>query len=153
MYSAQFSGVSVSVAQDFFEVTAPATAVVVIHEIHVTQDDSETSQQLPAAIKRIPATVTSGSGGSSPTPRKLGGVLDAAASATIEVNNTTRASSSGTIEIIRRISENILNGWHWVFTPETRIYIPPSGVVIVGLETAPSAALTMSGEIIFEEIG
>lgn len=153
MFSAVFEGVTVSAAQDFFEITAPSTAVVRIHEIHITQDDNETSQQLPVRILRVPATVTSGSGGSSPTPRKLAGAGGAAAAATVEANNTTVATTSGTLETLRRQGDNVLNGWHWVFTPETRIDIPPGGTVVVRLVTAPASGIPMSGELIFEEIG
>ena len=153
MYSASFTIASAAATIDFVEIVAPATAVVVIHEIHITQDTLETSEQLPASILRVPATATSGSGGSSVTPRKIGGVLDAAAASTVESGNTTVATTSGTLETIRRLAENILNGWHWVFTPETRIVVPPSGMVVVRLLTAPTAALAVSGELIFEEIG
>jgi hypothetical protein len=152
MYSAVFEGVSVSAAQDLFEITAPSTATVVIHSVSITQDASETSEQLPATIKRVPSP-TSGSGGASVTPRKLGGPGDAAAASTVERNNTTRATSGGTIETLRRRAENVLNGWHWLFTPEERIVVPPSGMVVVGLEQAPAAALTVSGELVFEELG
>jgi len=153
MYSAVFEGVTVSATQDFFEITAPSTGVVRLHEIHITQDDNETSQQLPVRILRVPATVTGGSGGSTPTPRKLGGTTDAAAGAVVKVNNTTPATTSGTLETLRRQGDNVLNGWHWVFTPETRIDVPPSGVVVVRLVTAPSAGIPMSGELLWEEIG
>lgn len=152
MYSAVFSGVSVSAAQDLFELSAPSSGVVLLHGVSVTQDASETSEQLPFTIKRIPSP-TSGSGGSAVTPRELGGVGDAAAASTVEANNTSRATSGGTIETLRRRGENILNGAHWLFTPEERIVVPPSGMIVVGLEAAPGAALTMSGELIFEEIG
>lgn len=152
MYSAVFSGVSVSAAQDLFELSAPSSAVVVVHGVSVTQDASETSEQLPFTIKRIPSP-TSGSGGAAVTPRELGGVGDAAAASTVEANNTSRATSGGTIETMRRRGENILSGVHWLFTPEERIVVPPSGMIVVGLEAAPGAALTMSGELIFEEIG
>ena len=153
VYSAVFEGVTVSVAQDFFELTAPATAAVCVREIHITQDDNETSQQLPVKLIRVPATVTSGSGGSAPTPRKMENGSPAAA-ATVEANNTTVATTSGTLEILRRIGDNVLNGWHWVFLPETMLWLAPSGVLVVRLVTAPSpSALTMSGEIVWEEIG
>lgn len=150
-YSAVFEGVSVSALQDLFELTAPATASVVLLEVHITQDDSESSEQLAVQIKRVPATVTSGSGGASVTPRPLRSG-DVAASATVERNNTTQATSSGTIVTLRRSGENVLSGWHWVFTPETGIWLPPSGVVVVSLPAAPAAALTMSGEIVFGEL-
>ena len=152
VYTATFSGVSVAAAQDLFELTVGAAVAAKLLEVHITQDASEVSEQLPVTIKFIPATVTSGTGGASVTPRRTSRG-DAAATCTVERNNTTRATSSGTIEEIRRLSENVLNGWHWVFTPETALELPPSGVVVVGLETAPGAALTMSGEIVFGEIG
>ena len=69
VYSAVFEGVSVSAVQDFFELTAPSAAAVCIHEVHITQDSDETSQQLPVRILLVPATITSGSGGSTLTPR------------------------------------------------------------------------------------
>lgn len=152
MYSAVFEGVNVSAAQDLFELLAHASAAVKIHEVHISQDESESSEQLPVTVKRIPATVTSGSGGSTATPRKHS-PGDAAAVTVVEINNTTRAQSSGTIETLRRASENVLNGWHWIFPPELRPTIPPSGTMVVGLEVAPGATLKMSGEVIFEEIG
>jgi len=105
------------------------------------------------SILRVPATATSGSGGASVTPRKIGGALDSAAASTVEAGNTTLATTSGTLETIRRAAENILNGWHWVFTPETRIVVPPSGMVVVRLITGGTAAMPVSGELIFEEIG
>lgn len=152
MYSAVFEAISVSAVQDFFELTAPSTAVVCVHEVHITQDAGETSEQLPIHLIRVPATVTSGSGGASVTPRKMMTGSPAAAS-TVERNNTTVATTSGTLEVLRRQGDNVLNGWHWVFTPETRLWLAPSGVLVVRLATAPGAALTMSGEIVFEEVG
>lgn len=152
IYTAVFSGVSVSAVQDLFELTAAATNVVRIHEVHITNDESEVSQQLPVTLKYIPATATSGSGGASVTPRKTERG-DAAATTTVERNNTSRATSSGTIEEIRRSAENVLNGWHWIFAPEQRPTIAPSGMMVVGLETAPTGAMPLSGEIVFEEIG
>jgi hypothetical protein len=152
VYTAAFSGVSVSAAQDFFEIVAPATAIIQLHEVHITQDAAETSEQLPVSIIRVPATVTSGSGGSSATPRKMQ-TGDPAAAATVEVNNTTVATTSGTLETLDRLGDNVLNGWHWVWPPESRPTIAPSGTMVVRLGTAPGSALTMSGLVKFEEIG
>ena len=146
VYSAVFEGVSVSVAQDLFELNAPADAAVRLLAVHITQDTSETSEQLPFTIKRV---ATSGSIGSIPTARPMQ-VGDPAFGGTVEANNTTRG---GTPTTIRRRSENVLAGVHWIFPLGQEIYLSPSGILVVGLETAPGAALTMSGEIVFEEIG
>ena len=151
MYSAVFEGVSVAAVQDFFELVAPSTGGVFIHEINITNDTSETSEQLPVRILRVPATATSGSGGTAPakTPLFPG---DPSASATVEANNTTVATTTGTLAVLRRQADNVLNGWRWLFTPETRLFVPTSGMIVVRLVTAPAASTPMSGEIVWEEI-
>lgn len=147
VYSAVFAGVSVSVAQDLLEINAPSTGVVRILEVHISDDTSETSEQLPFQMHRAS---TSGSGGTAPTARPLDDGYGAFGG-TVEVNNTTRGTAGN---ILRRRSENMLNGLHWIFADEKeRPVISPSGRLIVGLETAPAAARTMSGEIVFEVIG
>jgi hypothetical protein len=151
-YSATFSGVAVSAQIDLFEITAPATAAIILHEVHITQDASEVSEMLPVLIRRVNPTATSGSGGTALTPAKLQ-PGDAASGATVESMNTTPAASSTTLEVINRLAENVLNGWHWTFAPELRPILPPSGMMVVRLAATPAAALTMSGELLFEEIG
>ena len=146
MYAAIVDAISVSAVQDILEIVAPATAIVVLHEVHVTQDASETSEQLPFQIHRAS---TSGSGGAALTPVLLD-LGSTAFGGTCERNNTSRGTEG---DILWRQSENILNGLHIVFTPESRPIVPPSGRIVVGLESAPGAALTLSAVAIFEEIG
>lgn len=154
MYVATFDGVSVSVAQDLFEVVAPADAVVRIHSIDVSNEASETSEQLAIRLRRGEGTVTSGSGGSTPTPEPLSNG-DPAFGGTVEANNTTAmVVGTGAIKEMGRYGYNIVGGgFSWVPTPECRIDISPSDRLVVNLPTAPGAALTMSGVIVFEEIG
>lgn len=151
MYSAVFEGISVSAVQDLFELLPATNKPCVIHEIHISQDSGETSEQLPVRVRRLPATVTSGSGGASVTPTPLNSA-DAAAGAVVERNNTTQATTNGTAVTLRRRGDNVLAGWSWVFTPEARPVIKQGEALIVELPTAPGSALTMSGELIFEEL-
>lgn len=146
MYSATMQGVAVAAAQDLLEISAPADAIVVLHEVAISQDASETSEQLPFQIHTISG---SGSGGSSVTavPMEQGGP---AFGGTVERNNTSRA---GAYQVLYRKSENILNGFHYLPTPEGRPAIKPSESLVIGLESAPSASLTMSVTAIFEEVG
>lgn len=153
VYSAVFEGISVSVAQDLFSLQPASNKPCVIHEVHITQDTGETSEQLPVRLRRLPATFTVGSGGAAVTPGKVGPSSDAASGATVRRNDTTIATTNGTAETLRRAGDNVLNGWHWVFTPETRLVIVNGEGFVVHLPTAPGAALTMSGELIFEEAG
>lgn len=152
VYSVVFEGVAVSAVQDLFNLQPATNKPCIIHEVHIMQDAGEVSEQLPVRIRRLPATVTNGTGGSTPTPRQMVS-SDPAAGATVRANDaTTRATSSGTAVTLRRASDNVLNGWHWVFTPECRPIFIAGEAMIVGLETAPAASLTMSGEVVFEEI-
>lgn len=151
MYVATFAGVSVSAVQDLFELTLPATCVVQIHRAEITNDASETSEQLPIQLRRGVGS-TSGSGGSTATPAKLGGTGDPASTVTVEINNTT-VMSAGTITTLARRGFNVLSGWLYAPTPEERIVLSPSERLSVHLPTAPSAAITLSGEVVFEELG
>lgn len=153
MYSALFEGVSVSAVQDLFELVAPTDAAVVVHRVEISQDGSETSEQLPIRMVRGEGSVTSGSGGSTPTARPLA-KGDAAFGGTVEANNTTRmVAGSGALIPLARRAWNVLDRFLFTPTPEERIVISPGDRLTVELPVAPAAALTMSGEIVFEEIG
>ena len=149
MYSAVFEEVAVTAVQDLFEIVAASDAVVIIHGIWLSQSsdagDSE-SEQLNVLIHR---GSTSGSGGSTPTPRPLEVGFPAAGS-TVEANNTTQSTEGNQIFAD---SFNVMAGWQWIPTPEMRPVLSPSGRLIVELQTAPADSLTMSGTLIFEEIG
>lgn len=154
MYSAVFEAISVSAVQDAFELQAPSDASVVIHRVVLTQEVTETSEQLPVVLTRGEGSVTSGSGGSTVTPGRLGAKGLPAFGGTVERNNTTRlAVGTGALVVLHREGWNVLSGFDYRPTPEERPQIAPSDFFAVGLPTAPGAALTMSGVIIFEEIG
>lgn len=149
MYSAVFEEVAVTAAQDLFTVTAPSDAAVVIHAVYLGQStdagDTE-SEQLSVILHRPSAA---GSGGTSATPRPLQVGFPAAGS-TVDVNDTTQATEGN---IIHADCFNVMAGWVWIPTPECRPVISPSGLVTVELQTAPADSITMSGTILFEEIG
>jgi len=147
IYSANFAGVAVTAAQDLFEVNAPADAVVVLHEIKITQRTKSTVERLIFSIQR--STGSSGSGGSTPTANPLA-VGDPAFGGTVEANNTTRAT---TLTLLHQEDQDCQVGLHYLPTPEDRILLSPSGRIIVGLEVAPAASMTFEGSIKFEEIG
>jgi len=148
-YAAVFEEVAVTVAQDLFEVVAPADGAVVIHSVTITQSsdagDAE-AEMLPILIHRGTAT---GSGGTTVTPSPLA-VGDAAFGGTVEANNTTQ-SVEGTF--LHAEAFNIQIGFYYLPPPEDRPILSPSGLFIVELQAAPSDSLTMNGTIVFEEIG
>lgn len=150
MYVATFSGVAVSAVQDLFAILAPSDAVVVIHEVVVTSDADETSEQLPITLKR--GATAAGSGGSAVTPVPLEAGASAAGS-TVRANDTTQAGT-GTIVNLRREGVNLLGaGFRYLPTPETRIVLSPGIRLVVSLDAAPSASRNLSGTLVFEELG
>lgn len=152
MYTVQFSGVAVTAQQDFFELVAPADAVVLVHEISLSQssDVGDAAEEGLSVQLKSGATV-SGSGGSAPTPvpTSLG---DAAFGGTTEANNTTKANT-GTIVTHYSWNWNIRVPFQQIFTPETRPLLSPSRRATLELATTPADSLTVSGYIVFEELG
>ena len=148
-YIAPLSAVSVSVITDLWFFKLPATAVVALHEVVVTQDTSETSEQLPLQIFR---TADDKSGvGTALTPAKTE-VGDAAAGCTVR-SNLSAGNLATVTTLMYRQSQNVLGGWHWLWTPETRPVFSPSSYFAIGMPVAPTAALPISGYVVFEEIG
>jgi len=152
MYTAVFNNVAVTAIQDLVEIVAPADSVVVLHDIHLSQNtDVGDAAEEVLRIELTSGHTTSGSGGSAvtPVPVSLG---DAAFGGTVEANNTTQASA-GTIVTKYVWNWNIRVGFDKVFTPETRPIISPSARMCLELPAAPADSVTMSGSITFEEIG
>lgn len=151
MYSANVAAVAVSAAQDVFEIVAPSDAVVVIHEVYISQtSDYGDAAAEGLQVKAIKNYSTSGSGGSTPTPTPLQSGF-AAAGSTVEANNTTQASTGTPLTLVAD-SFNVQIGYQWRATPETRIVLSPSQRLVWTL-SAPADAVTLNATMIFEEIG
>lgn len=152
MYTGQFNGVAVTAQQDLFELVAPSTAICVIHSIELEQTtEVGDTQEEGLSILLKSGSTTSGSGGS--TPSKVAAqVSDAASGATLEANNTTKATA-GTIVTHNAWSWNVRMPFNKIFTPEMRPMVAPSRRLTVELATTPADSITMNGTITWEEIG
>lgn len=151
IYTAVFNNVAVTAIQDLFEIVAASDAVVLIHDIHLSQNtDVGDAAEEVLRIELTSGHTTSGSAGSAPTaiPRNIG---QAAFGGTVEVNNTTQASA-GTIVTHYVWNWNIRVGFDKIFTPETRPRIAPGTRMCLELPAAPADSVTMSGSVTFEEI-
>ncbi len=133
-------------AGDIVEINAPATEIVILHSVQVTQSTSEVDDSTEIRISRF---ATSGSGGATPTanPMEVG---DPAFGGTIEEANTTDASGTETELYSEGIS--LLAGFQKIWTPEMRPVIPPSGRIVVKTIVAV-ASITLNYVIEFEEVG
>lgn len=151
VYTAVFDGVSVSAIADLFYLKPASTRAVVIHEVRISQETSETSEQLP--LKLFRTATDNSANGTANTPAPLNLNAAAAAGCTVRTN-ITGASLATETTLLRVESENVLGGWHYLPTPEDRIVIPAGGNgFVVKLKTAPAAALTLDGVMVFEELG
>lgn len=153
MYTAVMSATGISSATELFWFQASSLNVVVIHEIKVTQEVASLNAQLPLLITR---TVNSHSAlGTALTPRPL----LPAAGAWDGVLRTNISTISTPSQYLWREGQNVLNGWHYLPTPESRPILAPvtvgsdSGRLAVDLPIAPSITLSLSAVVIFEVIG
>jgi hypothetical protein len=150
-YSVQFNNVSVSAAQDLISVFSGASMAFEVHSLQIGQITATAIGNLRISLKRLPATVTAGSGGTTPTPQKLN-FGDSAATVTAHANDTTQATTSGTSSTLLSDIFNVVNGYQWIFPPDDRPVFQPSQAAVLSLDTAPGAAETMSGTMVIAEI-
>lgn len=151
IYTAVFNNVAITAIQDLFEIVAASDSVVLLHDIHLSQNtDVGDAAEEVLRIELTSGHTASGSAGSSvtPVPRNIG---QAAFGGTCEANNTTQAAS-GTIVTHYVWNWNIRVGFDKIFTPETRPRIAPSGRMCLELPAAPADSITCSGSITFEEV-
>lgn len=154
VYVVPFENVAVTAVQDLIEVKGAAGKVLKIRaqRCKVYDNTLPAAQNLAFRGRVLPATVTSGSGGTSPTPQKTD-LGDAAASFTAGANNTVKATTSGTAVTTTEGGEHIFNGYEKVYAADARPVVGPSESYVFELLTAPQASVHLSGEVEVEEIG
>jgi hypothetical protein len=153
VFSATFSAVAVSAAQDLFEIVAPADSRIAIREIRIGQysDFGDAAAEI-LGLTVIKGFTTSGAAGSTATAVNRQGHTGAAAStSTVEINNTTLAQD-GTGVTVLADAWNIQTPYLYIPDVDERIVIPVSGRVVIRI-TAPADSLTMNGTVLFEQLG
>jgi hypothetical protein len=98
----------------------PIRLVGLVLSQHSELGDAQ-EEEIDFDIIRVPATATSGSGGTAPTPQKVD-TNDAAAGFSAEVHNTTVATSTGSLEYLDTFDWNVRSTPYerWWPDPETR---------------------------------
>jgi len=159
VYSAVSDNVAVTTAVDFFEINPAVDKPVRILALDIGQTnrtgDANEDMLRWSIVRFTGATLTSGSGGSVPVAGPLN-PGDPAFSGTVEANNSTVATTSGTTTQIHNSTFNTRVGLLWVPPPECLalgIDSGGNGVLLVRLLEAPSASTTFSSTVYFEELG
>jgi hypothetical protein len=152
IYSVTFENVTVTAAQDLLQVKGATGKMLRILRRWVNSVDTTipTAQMIRLRERFLPATVTDGSGGTSPTPvpHDPG---DAAASFTAKANNTTQATSSGTAVVLYATGCHIYNGFDDIHDEPP--VIGPSESYVFELLSTVSGTVHLSGGVEVEEIG
>jgi len=149
MYAVIMPSIAVSVAQDLIRIAAASSRSIIIHSAVFTQSSDFGDGQAEGLRFLIKRGAAVGSGGTTQTPANLSSI-GTASSATARKNDTT-AGTGGTD--VYEENANVQIGWIYRPTPEERIVISGASSVTFNLPTAPVDPLTMSGVVIFEEIG
>jgi hypothetical protein len=151
-YAVTFEEVACSAAQDLVQINGASGKMLRILRQFVSMTDPSppTNQQFALRSRYLPATVTNGSGGSSPTPQPFD-PGDAAASFTAKANSTTKATTNGTASILEENGCNSFAGYDYMFPkPPT---IGPSEAFVFELLASPTGTPHLSGGVIVEEMG
>lgn len=156
IYTVETNGITLDEDRDLWEVLAATGVPVRIHGFHLfqTSDVSDAAEEIVrlAEVRGV-GSVTSGSGGTTPSIHPIDD-KDGAAVTTVEANNTTRmVVGSGTLENGASMGWNIrIPLMHW-YTPETRPRVNPGDRWTMGiLATALADAVTFGSTLWFEEV-
>lgn len=112
MYTIQTNNVSVSAVQDILAAYSSASRVIKVHGVQMGANGQTTVGNYRIRLLHLAATVTTGSGGSAPTPQKVN-PNDAAAALTARANDTTQATSNSATNVIFSDEFNPINGYYW----------------------------------------
>lgn len=156
MYKVSVAPVAFTAAADLLEILAPADAVVIIHSWEVwqtTELGDAAEEQLTLEEVRGIGSVTSGSGGSTPTAQPVEDG-EAAFGGTIEASNTTRmAAGSGSLETVDRHGWQVRAPKEKIYLPEARPVISPSNRWTLSIAAAPADSISVGVNAVIQELG
>ena len=153
IYYATFNAVAVTLAQDVFEITSPASIKVAIRSILLGQfSDAAAADDELINIQLIRGFTVTGSGGTTLTPVNRTGIATAsAASSVVKANNTTLANTGTTFNPVSDVW-NVKAGWVHRPLAEERLILQPSTRLVCRM-SAPADVFTANGTLVFEELG
>ena len=151
IYSTYFDNVTVTAIQDAFSLKASASNGIELHYVELNAGGGiVTPAEIRVRLKRLPITVTQGSGGSVPTI----GITDSgdtkAAQTIVHANDTTQATTSGTAIILAAWQWNVLIPFQYLPPPEDREVCSVSEAIVLDFPAAP-ASTVISGWIKWHE--
>jgi len=157
VYSVEFHAVSITAQQDLFYVKPAADKIIVVEAVYLSNvgiaaDAGDAQEELlDVRLAYVPATVTVGSGGTAMTPNSLA-INDTAAAFTARVNDTTKATSSGTIVWRHSDGWNVRVPYVFLPPPEHRSAVANAAAATFQLNSTPTDAILVSGTMYVREL-
>ncbi len=144
MYAVTFSGATIGVVQDLWQVAAGTNVALVIHSIYLGRRDLTANDQMRILIHRGTGSVVNSGGTAVPL-----GISAQAMDATFEVNDATQLTDG---VILHSDAFSVLDGWIYLPPPEDRILVSGAGQLAISSDIAVTSG-TWDGTCIVEELG
>lgn len=152
MYSATFTDIAVTAAQDLLSVLPATQRPIEVCRVRIAQtSDVGDAESEMLRVSLIRGHTTAPSGGAAVTPALVSDSNQATSGVTARRNDTTIASA-GTAVTICDLSFNIMAGLDEIIPPEYRTRVQNANWVNVRLRAAPLDSLTMSGTLWFRTV-
>lgn len=156
-YAVEFHNVGIAAQQDIFYIKPAADKICVIEAVYLSNvgiaaDAGDAQEELfDVECIRVPATVTASSGGNSFTPNPLS-TNDAAAGFTARINDTVKATTSGTLLNLHSDGWNVRVPYVWMPPPEHRPVVANAQAVVFRLNSTPTDSVTCNGTMVVREM-
>ena len=158
LYVVEFHAVAATAQQDLFYLKPAADKPIVLEQLYLaasggTADAGDAQEELlELRVVRLPATVTVGSGGNSFTPNPQQ-PADTAAGFTARINDTTKATTSGTALVLHSDAMNNRSPYQLPPAPEHRLWAFNATALTVQLDTTPADSILLNGTALVREFG
>jgi hypothetical protein len=160
LYAVEFHNTTLTTAggdQDLFYIKAAADKPCIIEAVYlsnvgVAADAGDAQEELHRIeIIRVPATVTAGSGGGAMTPNPMM-TNDAAAGFTARINDTTVATTSGTLLWLHSDGWNVRVPYVYMPPPEHRPAVANAQAIVVRLGSTLTDDIVCNGTCLVREM-
>jgi hypothetical protein len=157
LYVVEFHNVNVVAQQDMFYIKPAADKMCFIEEIKISNvgigTDAGDAQEelLDVEVIHLGTTVTVGSGGTAFTPIPMA-INDAVAGFTSRINDTTKATSSGTTNNRDADGWNVRIPFLYLPAPEHRYIVANPSALTFRLNSTPTDGIITNGRMLVREI-
>jgi hypothetical protein len=152
LYTFVFENVTVAAVQDLLYYKASATNGAELRRLSLSASGVTASAEIRIRLKRLPATVTVGSGGSAPTIQKVSSRNAIAALGAARANDTTQATTSGTSVTLANWNWNVLQEFLEVPPTEGERWECDISEALVFDVIATPASTVLSGFMVLKEV-